>query len=148
MKESDGNGSSTSVDGGGTGDGDDDGSSTDDTGDGSLPTTAKIQDSVKEELRQMRGLENVQVIQDLQDSVKRGQVIVRLIGFSLLLLSFLSVSSIQINNTFAGVDVDTSGDGRAAAYDMVKKELQRMVIALPALQMILQEENFHHYLKE
>jgi hypothetical protein len=35
----------------------------------------------------------------------------------LLLLSFLTVPSIQTNNTFAAVDVDTSGEGRAAAYD-------------------------------
>ncbi len=40
-----------------------------------------------------------------------------LLGFSLLLLSFLTVPSIQANNTFAAVDVDTSGEGRAAAYD-------------------------------
>ncbi|MPZ07719.1 MAG: hypothetical protein GEU26_15115 [Nitrososphaeraceae archaeon] len=41
-----------------------------------------------------------------------------LIGFSLLLLlSFLSLSSIQTNNAIAAVDIDTSGDGRAAAYD-------------------------------
>ena len=41
-----------------------------------------------------------------------------LVGISLLLLSFLAVSSIQTNNTFAAVDVDTSGDGSAAAaYD-------------------------------
>ncbi len=40
-----------------------------------------------------------------------------LLGFSLLLLSFLTVPSIQANNTFAAVDVDTSGDGRAAAFD-------------------------------
>ena len=40
-----------------------------------------------------------------------------LVGISLLLLSFLAVSSIQTNNAFAAVDVDTSGDGRAAAYD-------------------------------
>jgi hypothetical protein len=39
-------------------------------------------------------------------------------GFSvLLLLSFLSVSSIQTNNLVAAVDVDTEGDGRAAAFD-------------------------------
>ena len=35
----------------------------------------------------------------------------------LLLLSFLSVSSIQTNNLIAAVDVDTEGDGRAAAFD-------------------------------
>jgi hypothetical protein len=40
-----------------------------------------------------------------------------LLGFSLLLLSFLTVPSIQANNTFAAVDVDTSGEGRAAAFD-------------------------------
>jgi hypothetical protein len=41
-----------------------------------------------------------------------------LTGFSmLLLLSFLSVSSIQTNNLIAAVDVDTEGDGRAAAID-------------------------------
>src|SRR5215510_9407022 len=40
-----------------------------------------------------------------------------LLGFSLLLLSFLTVPSIQANNTFATVDIDTSGEGRAAAYD-------------------------------
>jgi hypothetical protein len=40
-----------------------------------------------------------------------------LLGFSLLLLSFLTVPSIQANNTFAAVDVDTSGEGRAAAYN-------------------------------
>jgi hypothetical protein len=40
-----------------------------------------------------------------------------LLGFSLLLLSFLTVPSIQANNTFAAVDVDTPGEGRAAAYD-------------------------------
>jgi len=40
-----------------------------------------------------------------------------LLGFSLLLSSFLTVPSIQANNTFAAVDVDTSGEGRAAAYD-------------------------------
>jgi hypothetical protein len=41
-----------------------------------------------------------------------------LTGFSmLLLLSFLSVSSIQTNNLIAAVDVDTEGDGRAAAFD-------------------------------
>src|SRR5262245_34059730 len=40
-----------------------------------------------------------------------------LLGFSLLLLSFLTVPSIQANNTLAAVDVDTSGEGRAAAYD-------------------------------
>jgi 5-hydroxyisourate hydrolase-like protein (transthyretin family) len=44
-----------------------------------------------------------------------------LTGFSvllLLILSFLSLSSIQIsNNVIAAVDIDTSGDGRAAAYD-------------------------------
>ncbi|HZA70521.1 MAG TPA: hypothetical protein VE548_12555, partial [Nitrososphaeraceae archaeon] len=40
-----------------------------------------------------------------------------LMGFSLLLLSFLAVSSIQTNNAIAAVDIDTSGDGRAAAYD-------------------------------
>jgi hypothetical protein len=40
-----------------------------------------------------------------------------LLGFSLLLLSFLTVPSIQANNTFAAVDVDTSGEGKAAAYD-------------------------------
>ena len=40
-----------------------------------------------------------------------------LLGFTLLLLSFLTVPSIQANNTFAAVDVDTSGEGRAAAYD-------------------------------
>jgi hypothetical protein len=39
-------------------------------------------------------------------------------GFSmLLLLSFLSMSSIQTNNLVAAVDVDTEGDGRAAAFD-------------------------------
>jgi hypothetical protein len=39
-------------------------------------------------------------------------------GFSvLLLLSFLSMSSIQTNNLIAAVDVDTEGDGRAAAFD-------------------------------
>jgi hypothetical protein len=31
---------------------------------------------------------------------------------------------------------------------MVKKALQLMVIASVALQMILQKESFHHYLKE
>ena len=41
-----------------------------------------------------------------------------LTGFSiLLLLSFLSMSSIQTNNLIAAVDVDTEGDGRAAAFD-------------------------------
>jgi hypothetical protein len=41
-----------------------------------------------------------------------------LTGFSmLLLLSFLSMSSIQTNNLIAVVDVDTEGDGRAAAFD-------------------------------
>ena len=35
----------------------------------------------------------------------------------LLLLSFLSMSSIQTNNLIAAVDVDTEGDGRAAAFD-------------------------------
>jgi hypothetical protein len=41
-----------------------------------------------------------------------------LICFSLLLLlSFLSVSSIQTHNLIAAVDVDTDGDGRAAAFD-------------------------------
>jgi hypothetical protein len=35
----------------------------------------------------------------------------------LLLLSFLSMSSIQTNNLVAAVDVDTEGDGRAAAFD-------------------------------
>jgi hypothetical protein len=40
-----------------------------------------------------------------------------LMGFSLLLLSFVAVSSIQTNNAIAAVDIDTSGDGRAAAYD-------------------------------
>ena len=35
----------------------------------------------------------------------------------LLLLSFLSVPSIQTNNLIAAVDVDTEGDGRAAAFD-------------------------------
>ena len=41
-----------------------------------------------------------------------------LTGFSmLLLLSFLSVSSIQTNNLIAAVDVDTEGDGIAAAFD-------------------------------
>ena len=41
-----------------------------------------------------------------------------LMGFSLLLLSFLAASSIQTNNAVsAAVDIDTSGDGRAAAYD-------------------------------
>jgi hypothetical protein len=40
-----------------------------------------------------------------------------LMGFSLLLLSFLAVSSIQTNYAIAAVDIDTSGDGRAAAYD-------------------------------
>lgn len=41
-----------------------------------------------------------------------------LIGFSMLLLmSFLSMSSIQTNNLIAAVDVDTEGDGRAAAFD-------------------------------
>ena len=39
-------------------------------------------------------------------------------GFSvLLLLSFLSMSSIQTNNLIAAVDVDTEGDGRVAAFD-------------------------------
>jgi hypothetical protein len=41
-----------------------------------------------------------------------------LTGFSiLLLLSFLSMSSIQTNNLIAAVDVDTEGDGKAAAFD-------------------------------
>ena len=41
-----------------------------------------------------------------------------LTGFSvLLLLSFLSMSTIQTNNLIAAVDVDTEGDGRAAAFD-------------------------------
>lgn len=41
-----------------------------------------------------------------------------LTGFSmLLLLSFLSMSSIQTNNLIAAVDVDTEGDGRAAVFD-------------------------------
>jgi hypothetical protein len=41
-----------------------------------------------------------------------------LTGFSmLLLLSFLSMSSIQTNNLIASVDVDTDGDSRAAAFD-------------------------------
>jgi hypothetical protein len=41
-----------------------------------------------------------------------------LTGFSiLLLLSFLSMSSIQTNNLIAVVDVDTEEDGRAAAFD-------------------------------
>ena len=41
-----------------------------------------------------------------------------LTGFSiLLLLSFLSMSSTQTNNLIAAVDVDTEGDGRAAAFD-------------------------------
>jgi hypothetical protein len=41
-----------------------------------------------------------------------------LTGFSiLLLLSFLSMSSIQTNNLIAAVDVDTEEDGRAAAFD-------------------------------
>jgi hypothetical protein len=41
-----------------------------------------------------------------------------LTGFSmLLLLSFLSMSSVQTNNLIAAVDVDTEGDGRAAAFD-------------------------------
>ncbi|MGH9974254.1 MAG: hypothetical protein ACRD8Z_00235 [Nitrososphaeraceae archaeon] len=41
-----------------------------------------------------------------------------LTGFSMvLLLSFLSVSSIQTNNLIAAVDIDTEGDGRAAAFD-------------------------------
>ncbi len=35
----------------------------------------------------------------------------------LLLLSFLSVSSIQTHNLIAAVDVDAEGDGRAAAFD-------------------------------
>jgi hypothetical protein len=34
-----------------------------------------------------------------------------------LLLSFLSMSSIQTNNLIAAVDIDTEGDGRAAAFD-------------------------------
>jgi hypothetical protein len=41
-----------------------------------------------------------------------------LTGFSiLLLLSFLSTSSIQTGNLIAAVDIDTEGDGRAAAFD-------------------------------
>ena len=41
-----------------------------------------------------------------------------LTGFSiLLLLSFLSMSSIQTNNLIAAVDVDIEEDGRAAAFD-------------------------------
>jgi hypothetical protein len=40
-----------------------------------------------------------------------------LMGFSLILLSFLAMSSIETNNAIAAVDIDTSEDGRAAAYD-------------------------------
>ena len=37
-----------------------------------------------------------------------------LMGFPLILLSFLAMSSIETNNAIAAVDIDTSGDGKAA----------------------------------
>ena len=53
----------------------------------------------------------------IENAFKTSNILACLLMGFLLLLSFLAVSSIQTNNTIAAVDIDTSADGRAAAYD-------------------------------
>ena len=66
-----------------------------------------------------------------------------LIGFSLLLLLSFVVLLLNVN---AAVDIDTSGDGRVAAFDG-EEGIATEGDSFLALQMILQEAGFHHYLK-
>ena len=53
----------------------------------------------------------------IENAFKTSNILACLLMGFLLLLSFLAVSSIQTNNAIAAVDIDTSADGRAAAYD-------------------------------
>ena len=67
-----------------------------------------------------------------------------LIGFTLLLLTSFLVLPLNVKS--AAVDIDTSGDGKAAAFDG-EEGIATEGDSFVALQTILQEASFLRYLK-
>ena len=69
-------------------------------------------------------------------------------GFSCCCYRFWAVSSIQTNNAIAAVDIDRIWRWQGEQFYDGEEGIATDGDISAALQMILQEESFHHYLKE